>query len=220
MMKANDVSPIARNFYVEEDYFSLNVRNGVIRSPIGTRIVGIPEELVAGLHAGLEEETGSASAVVLYTCGKWWGKQFAKRHAQEVRHFYNMDAAELPLHFYQQVLRRVWAMYGWGVLDLCYDYRDKGFITVDVHNAMYSEVVGNIGRTSDFIIAGVLAAVVSDLAGRDLECLEIACKSKGDPKCEFIVGMKGRTDVVAAWMKQGRARAEILSAIAAGELQT
>ena len=41
MMKANDVAPRARNFYVEEDYFSLNVRNGIIRSPTGVRVVTI-----------------------------------------------------------------------------------------------------------------------------------------------------------------------------------
>jgi predicted hydrocarbon binding protein len=218
MMKPSDSIPLTRNHYVEEDYFSLNVRSGVIRSPIGTRIVGIPEELVAGLHAGLEEETGSAASLVLYTCGKWWGRQFAKRHSLEVRHFYDVDAAALPLHFYSQILRRVWAMNGWGVLDLSYDYRDRGFITVGVQNAMYSDVVGNIGRTSDYIIAGVLSAITTELAGRDLECVETACKSKGDPKCEFVVGIKARVDVIAAWVKQGRARGEILSAMGTGDL--
>lgn len=218
MMKPDEVAPRARNFYREEDYFSLNVRNGIIRSPIGTRMVGIPEELVMGLHAGLEEETGSAAGVVLYSCGRWWGRQFIKRHGTEIRQFYGMDVGDLPLHFQQQVLRRVWALYGWGVLELDFSLRERGFLEATVDNAMYAEVVGALGRTSDHLIAGVLASIVTDLAGRELECVEIACKSKGDPRCCFLLGLSSRVDVAAAWVKQGRARAEIVDAIAAGEL--
>ncbi len=218
MMKPDDVSARARNFYREEDYFSLNVRNGVIRNPTGVRMVAIPEEFVAGLHAGLEDETGAAAGVVLYQCGKWWGKRFAKAQAIEVRHFYNLEAAELPLHFYQQVLRKVWGLYGWGLLDISHEAREKGFIVVDVQNAMYSDVVGNIGRTTDHVIAGALASIIGELAGRPLECVEIACKSKGDPKCTFLVGVKSRIDVAQAWVKQGRTRASVLEAIAGGEL--
>lgn len=218
MMKPDDVSARARNFYREEDYFSLNVRNGVIRSPTGVRMVAIPEEFIAGLHAGLEDETGAASGIVLYQCGKWWGKRFVKAQSIEIRHFYSLEAAELPLHFYQQVLRKVWGLYGWGTLDISHEARDKGFIVVDVQNAMYSDVVGNIGKVSDYIIAGALASIIGELAGRPLECAEIACKSKGDVKCSFLVGVKSRIDVAQAWVKQGRTRAAVLEAIAKGEL--
>jgi hypothetical protein len=217
-MKADDLTPRARSHYHEEDYFSLNVRNGIIRSPIGTRMLVIPEELVQGLHVALQEETGGASGVVLYACGRWWGRQFVKRHATEVRQFYQVDLGELPLHFQQQLLRRVWAMYGWGLLDMSFDLRDQGFVEVTVQNAMYSETVGNLGRPSDHLIAGVLASIVTELAGRDVECVETACKSKGDPRCHFLVGIQSRVDVVTAWLKQGRTRAQIVDSIAAGEL--
>jgi predicted hydrocarbon binding protein len=218
MMKPDEVVPRARNFYREEDYFTLNVRSGVVRSPLGTRMVAIPEDLVLGLHLGLEEETGGAAGIVLYQCGKWWGRQFIKRHGTETRHFYQQDHADLPLHFFLQTLRRIWALYGWGRLDLSFELRDKGFVSVSVENAMYSDAVGNVGRTTDYVIAGVLASVVGDLSGRELECAEVSCKSKGDARCEFLVGIKSRVDIVATWVKQGRTRAEILAAIAQGQL--
>jgi predicted hydrocarbon binding protein len=116
------------------------------------------------------------------------------------------------------VLRRVWALYGWGTLNLDFDLREKGFVAVSVENAMYSDVVGNIGRTSDFVIAGVLASIVGDLSGRELECIEIGCKSKGDARCDFLVGIKNRVDVVAAWVKAGRTKSEIIASIAQGQL--
>jgi len=218
MMRPDEVAPRARNFYKEEDYFSLNVRSGIIRSPVGVRILGIPEELIAGLHIGLEEEAGAAAPTILYTCGKWWGRQFARRHAIEIRQFYQLDAGELPLHFWQQVIRRVWALNGWGKLNFSWKLRSEGFVEVDIDNAMYSDVVGNLGRTTDHVVAGVLASVVGELAGRELECVEVACRSKGDVNCSFLVGLKPRIDVVSAWVRQGRPHSEIRSAIAAGEI--
>jgi predicted hydrocarbon binding protein len=218
MMHPDDVSPRARNHYREDEYFSLNVRSGVVRNPLGTRVVGIPEELIAGLHAGLTEETGGAADIVLYNCGKWWGKQFSVRHNQEMRQFFGKDQGELPMHFYLQVLKRVWALHGWGSVALSFALQEQGFIEVAVEQAMYSSVVGSLSRHSDAVTAGFLASVVSDMAGRDLECVEVACKSKGDTRCEFIIGLKSRIDVAQSWVKQGRSRAEILEAIRSGSL--
>jgi predicted hydrocarbon binding protein len=217
-MQPDQVAPRARNHFLEEDYFSLNVRNGIVRSPTGIRMVGIPEELIAGLHAALEDETGSASPVVQYSCGRWWGRQFIRRHAIELRQMYGMELGELPLHFQQQVFRRIWALYGWGAIDVDFGLREKGFVEATVANAIYSDVVGQQNRTTDHLVAGVLGATFSELAGRDLESTEIACRSKGDPRCSFVVGLGSRIEVVSAWVKQGRSRAEVLEALARGEL--
>ncbi len=218
MMKPDDISPRARNHFREDEYFSLNVRSGVIRNVSGTRVLTIPEEFIAGLHAGLADETGGAAPIVLYECGKWWGKQFAKRHASEMRQLYASEAGELPYHFFEQVLRRVWALHGWGVVDVSFDLRDRGFVVVNVQNAFYSDIVGNIGRTSDHLIAGLLASILSDISGRDLSCVEIACRSKGDAKCSFLVGVEARTSSVAAWVSQGRSRSDILAELATGNV--
>jgi uncharacterized protein len=207
-----------RNPYREEDYFTLNVRNGVVRAPTGTRILSIPEELISGLHEGLEEECGAASSIVLYQCGKWWGKQFVKHQAHEIRHFFSEEAADLPLAVYLQVLRRVWSMYGWGALDVSFELKSHGFIEICISDAMYSSVVGNVGRTSDHIFAGVLASIVSDLAGRELECVETACRSRGDKRCFFLVGIKTRTEIVATLVKQGTPHAQIVETIGRGEV--
>jgi predicted hydrocarbon binding protein len=218
MMRPDEVQPRARNFYNEEDYFSLNVRNGILRSPTGTRMLALPEEMILGLHAGLEDETGAAAPVILYQCGRWWGRQWVRRHGAEIRQFYSTDAGELPLAFYLQVLRRVWALCGWGRIELSFDLRNEGFLECSLQHGFYSEIVGNIGRTTDDLVAGVLSAILSDISGRDLECLEIACRSKGDLRCHFLAGIKPRVGVVREWVKQGRSRAQIVEAIAQGDI--
>lgn len=218
MMAADEVRPKTRNFYREEEYFSLNVSSGVLRNSAGVRMLTVPEELLLGLHRGLEEETGIAAPVILYKCGRWWGRQFARRHALEMRQFYDTDAGDLPLGFFLQVLRRVWALYGWGKLDLSFALREHGFIEVVVANPIYSEVVGNLGRPSEQLLAGILASLVSHMSGQELECVQTTCKSRGEQRATFLVGIRSRTDVVAAWVKQNRSHADIVHAIKANEL--
>ncbi|MEM1416480.1 MAG: V4R domain-containing protein [Myxococcota bacterium] len=207
-----------KNHYRPESYFSLNVKNGVMRAPTGQRMLTMPEDFLTGLHAGLEDETGQAAPVILYTVGKFWGRQFAKNHAQEIRSFYKKDAEELPTAFYLHVLRRAWGLYGWGHLDLSFEHQEHGFIEAIVDGALYSDAVGNVGRTTDHLVAGALASITSHIAGRDLECVEVACKSQGDAQCRFLVGMSQRVDTVSQWVQQKRSASEILASVSAGEL--
>ena len=208
----------ARNHYQEDEYFRSNIRAGVIRNPIGTRIVALPEEFLLGLHRGLVDETGEAAPVVLHAAGRWWGKQLARRHDVELRQLYGQDAGELSTTFYLQVLRRIWAMHGWGRLDLDFALESKGIIRVTLANSLFATVAGVSDKPVDHLLAGVLGSLVGHLAGRDLEAVEIACTSRGDQQCVFLVGIKARVLVLTGWVRQGRTPAQILEAIQAGEL--
>ena len=218
MQEANDLTPRGRNFYRPSEYFDYNVPNGVIRNSAGTRMLTVPQELLAGVHGALDDETGAAAPIVLYNCGKWWGRRFIERHANELRRFYQKDAGELPLAFFLQVLRRIWALYGYGRLDVSFELEDKGFIVVNVLNAPYSDTVGNLGRPTEALMAGVLAAIITNLAGRDLECAQTSCTSKGERQASFLVGTHARVEVLRSWIKQGRSHGQIVEAIQAGEL--
>jgi len=218
MMGPTDVVPGFRNPYRDEEYFSLNVRNGVLRNSLGTRLVAFPEDFILGLHRGLEDETGAAAGVVLYSVGRWWGARFVRRQAQEIRSFFDVEMGEMPASLYLLVLRRVWAPYGWGRLDVSFELSEQGFVRVDIDRSIYSEVVGNIGRPSEHLVAGILASVIGELSGRDLECVQVACKSKGDRRCSFLVGIKSRADVVRAWVDQGVGPTDIIDRVAQGDI--
>jgi predicted hydrocarbon binding protein len=201
---------MATNPYRAESYLKLDVRKGVIRNPMGARMLAIPEQLIQGLHKGLEEETGSAAPVVLYSVGKWWGARYAQRHSDEVRAFHGRALHEIPLAMYVQSLRRSWGLLGWGSLELSFDLAAQGFIVADVSGAPYSASVGKLDRPSDHLVAGVLGSLISQISGRDLGCVEIACRSQGDESCTFVVGMTDRLAPASAWVKQKRPASEIL----------
>jgi len=218
MMGPTEAVPGFRNRYREEEYFTLNVRNGVIRNPQGTRMMAFPEDFILGLHRGLEDETGAASPIILYSVGRWWGARFVRRQAQEIRAFFDVEMGEMPAALYLLVLRRVWGLYGWGKLDVSLDLSEQGFVRVDIDRSIYSEVVGNLGRPSEFLVAGILASMIGEMAGRELECVQVACTSKGDRRSTFLVGIKPRTDIVKAWVEQGVPTTEILDRVTQGEV--
>ena len=218
MMGPSEAIPGFRNRYREEEYFDLNVKNGVIRNPLGTRMMAFPEDFILGLHRGLEDETGAASSVVLYTVGKWWGARFVRRQAQEVRAFFDVEMGEMPASIFMLVMRRVWSLFGWGSLDVSFDLSEQGFVRVDIDRSIYSETVGNIGRPSEFLVAGILASIVGEMAGRELDCVQIACRSKGDRRCTFLVGMKQRTEAIQKWVEKKAGPSDILQRVEAGEL--
>lgn len=214
----NDVIARGKNLFIPRKYFDANVRSGILRSPTGVRLISLNEDFIQGLHRALEDETGAAAPIVLYSVGKWWGERFIRQHESDVRRFYDSEVGELPLAFWTHVLRRAWGLFGWGQLEVSFALQDRGFVEVVVAGALYSDTVGNIGRTADHLVAGVLASIMRTLAGRELEACEIACRSKGDTDCRFVVGLKSRVAIVEAWVKQGRSRDEIVRAIESGEL--
>lgn len=219
MIESQRSFPSLPNVYRPEDYFSHDVASGVIRAPTGTRMLIVPEQLLLGIHEALLEEAGPAAAgVVLYRCGRWWGRRFAQRNTVELRHFYQLDPGELPLGVFLVLLRRLWGMLGWGRLELSFELQEHGFIEVEVRGSLYGDVVGPSEQPSEQLVAGLLASLVGELAGRELECVQTACKSVGSDRCVFLVGIKGRIDVINAWVRQGRSHATIVEGIRDGVL--
>jgi len=154
----------------------------------------------------------------LYQCGRWWGRRMAQRMAAEVRQFYRLDAGDLHVGAYLQILRRTWSLRGWGRLDVNFDLQSQGFIEVQIDHSVYSEVVGNLGRPSEALVSGILASLVGDMAGRDLECAQTECKSNGDSRSTFLIGMSSRIEVIHAWVKQGKPHGQIVTDIRDGSL--
>ncbi|MEM9456451.1 MAG: V4R domain-containing protein [Myxococcota bacterium] len=218
MHEAPGSSPVFANIYRPDEYFSHNVNSGTIRAPTGTRMLTVPEHLLIGIHEALLEETGAASPVVLYRCGRWWGRRFAQRYFAEVRHFYRVDAGELSLGVFLMLLRRAWGMMGWGNLEISFGLREHGFIEAKVQGSIYSEVIGHHEQPREQLVAGLLASIIGEISGRELECVQTSCKSVGAEQCVFLVGIKSRIDLLEAWVRQGRSHASIVETIREGAL--
>lgn len=71
------------NYFVPEDFLSRDSRTRTIRLRDGQRGVYASEDFITSLHAGLDEEVGDASSLVMYKNGYEWGVSDMKRFAEK-----------------------------------------------------------------------------------------------------------------------------------------
>lgn len=204
--------------YAPRRYYQLDVGAGVLRSSVGARLLSVSEDMILGIHEALADETGEAAPVVLYSCGRWWGKRLIRRLLAEQKQLFGHDTLELPLGAFAVLLRRAFACLGWGQVELDFSLQEQGFVGVMVERPMYAETVGVQEQPSEALLAGVFAAMVSELAGRELEAAQLLCPSVGNSHASFLIGLKGRVAVINAWQAQGRSLEDIRSGILDGSL--
>jgi uncharacterized protein len=193
------------NYFAPDAYIQGDYESGLIENRQGSRLISLPETLVQAIYAGLEQETGQASGIVMFNCGRWWGKNFYRRFVEEVSKYYGRPMAEMEMAEFIQCLKQCWITHGWGIFELDVSHYPQGFLVVKVCNSTFAASAG-AGRKepSCFAEAGILSAFFSQLTGRDLHCIQTACESMGADSNLFLIGLRPRIEVAALWIEEGQ----------------
>jgi hypothetical protein len=94
------------------------------RSPAGHSLIPCCRLFIQGL----DKETGQASKMVLYNCGRWWGKNFYARFCEELNDYHSQPVANLSMAEFLLSLQQCWKTHGWGQIQARYGLsRSKGF---------------------------------------------------------------------------------------------
>jgi predicted hydrocarbon binding protein len=152
----------------------------------------ISQEFLAAVLGGLEQGVGTAGAV-LYRCGYSWGLNDLKAFAQRVQAESGLELRQMSLG---AVLEAWWLPrqgQGWGSWQ--YDFRQakEGLIFA----ALSESTARSLGPVVCSFYAGMLAAVFSGLARRQLACLEIDCLAPDAAACRFLIATPRRVRAVA-----------------------
>ncbi len=180
------------NYYAANAYVQGDLELGVLENRRGDRLIAIPETLIQGIYAGLEKETGQASKLVLFNCGRWWGKNFYTRLREELSDYYGTSLAEMPMVEFLQCLRQCWITYGWGRIELDQTHQSRGFLILKSWNSPFAALAPKIGTPVCFLEAGVLCSFFSQLTGRELDCIQTACESMDADCNRFVLGLAKR----------------------------
>lgn len=186
------------NYYASDVYVRGDLEMGLLESRRGDRLLALPETLIQAIYSGLAKETGQASRLVLFNCGRWWGKNFFNRFRDEVSEYYETPLVDMQMADFLQALKQCWITYGLGQLNLDQTYHDRGFLIVETHHSPFARLATEAEVPSCFLEAGVLASVFSQLAGRDLHCVQTQCESLGAASNLFIIGLQKRLEVAEA----------------------
>ena len=206
---------IPGNYFAPKTYVCGDFESGLIENRQGMRLLALPDTLIRGLYAGLTSELGSASGLVLYNCGRKWGKNFFRRFSEEVSSYYERPIVELETIELIQCLKQCWKAHGWGLLEPNFDDYQQGFLTIQVTNSAFVSAIADPQQPSCFIEAGLLSAFFSELAATELYCLQTECESLGANTNRFILGLAKRLKQAESMVAAGQTHTAIIQSLTA-----
>lgn len=202
------------NYFASDLYIRGSLELGLLENRRGDRLLAIPEPLLKAIHAGLEKETGQASKLVLYNCGRWWGKNFYARFCEELTDYYKRSLADLSMAEFLQSLQQCWQTHGWGQIHLDTTYRERGFMVLEIWNSPFTSILPKSGaEPSGDLERGILEIFFSQLTGRELACVQTSCDSKGDDCNRFVLGLGKRLDPINPMVKAGQSHQSIMQTL-------
>ena len=190
-------SPLPGNYYTHSVYVQGDLEMGLLENRRGDRLLALPETLIQAIYAGLDQETGQASRLVLFNCGRWWGKNFYNRFQDELTGYYSTALRDMTTAEFLQCLKQCWITYGWGKIDLNYSHHAQGFLMIETINSPFARLAPPMGVPVCFLEAGVLSAFFSQLTGQDLHCVQISCESLAADCNRFVLGQQKRVEPAA-----------------------
>jgi uncharacterized protein len=191
---------IPGNCFAIGAYVQGDLEMGLLENRQGDRLISLPETLIQAIYAGLEKETGQASRLVLFNCGRWWGKNFYTRFCEQLTNYYEQAPADMPMIQFLQALQQCWVVHGWGKIDFDQSYQHRGFLVVTVENSAFAKYAPQGVQPSCFLETGILTSFLSQLTGRELHCVQTACESMGADCNRFVLGLPKRLQSVEDWV--------------------
>ncbi len=192
------------NYFASDAYVQGDFEFGLIENRKGSRLIALPEVLLQAINVSLKEEVGSAAGIVLFNCGRWWGKNFYRRFDEELSEYYGKPIAQMEMVELLQSLKQCWKTHGWGIMNLEMDYYQQGFLVVTVENSAFAETANDENKPQCFLEAGIFSAFFSGLTGRNLHCVQTSCESMGAESNHFVVGILDRLKPVEGWLEENR----------------
>jgi uncharacterized protein len=188
------------NFFASDAYVRGDLEAGLLENRQGDRLLALPETLIQAIYSGLNKEVGQASSLVLFNCGKWWGKSFYTRFCEQVTSYYSVPLANMPMVEFLQALQECWIAHGWGRIELDQTYQQRGFLIVKGRNSAFARLAPQQQQPACYLEAGVLSSFFSQLTGKDLHCVQTTCESMGADCNRFLLGLPQRLESVETMM--------------------
>ena len=202
--------PRKHQHYSLEDFFCFQGNAGKIIDWNQSRDILVTEDFIIGLIGGLEQEVGSAAAVVMYNIGVEWGKrdaQFFKKWFKQEFGYDSINQQSLP-----HVLEAWWWSFtsqGWGNWDVNLSEQKNGFLFINIFDSAVARTLGDVGKPVCHIYAGLFAGFFSNLVNKELDCIEIHCYAMGETYCKFLLGTKETIDAATFWQNEGATAQDI-----------
>ncbi|MEO0802882.1 MAG: V4R domain-containing protein [Cyanobacteria bacterium J06642_2] len=209
--------PKKHSHYNLADFLAFDTDDGTISDWNESRTILTSEDFIVGLIEGLEEEVGSASAVVMYNIGCEWGKRDAKFFQTWYEREYERDIYQSNLKFLLEAWWWPFTSQGWGNWELDLSEQKNGFMFVNIFDSAVARTLGDVGKPVCHIYAGLFSGFFTGFVKKSLSCIEIQCYAMGETYCKFLLGKQDRIDAATFWHNEGATARDIEKRLTNGE---
>lgn len=203
------------NYFATDIYVRSDLELGLLENRRGDRLLALPETLIQAIYAGLDKETGQATRLVLFNCGRWWGKNFYSRFREELTDYYGQPLADMSMAEFLQCLQQCWVTHGWGKFEFDPTYQSRGFLVIQTFNSPFATLAPKGQRPVCHLEAGILSAFFSQLTGKELHCVQTQCESLGADSNRFVLGLTKRVEPAEVMVEQQLSHEAIMDMLSA-----
>jgi hypothetical protein len=191
------------NYYSGPLFLQSDLKQGVLRSRSGVRLVGISEDFLRGFVIACEHETGPATALILRRCGQLFGQRLASRCAAELGSYLGRSLPDCAMGEFDLLLQDLWRGCGLGELVVDWSRGQFGFLAVSLANSPMQNI-GPQGHVADDMFCGVIEGFLNHFSSDSLSCVQTGDARLGDRGgTTFILGSPELAERVKALVERG-----------------
>ena len=178
---------------------------------IGSGMVAITRDALAGLRNALMRDTGYATAGYLQEAGYAGGGALFEAFRAWLAARDERDAEAMPLSAFQAHATEFFRECGWGALEIG-DLHDT-VATLDSSDWGESTPGADLGAAGCHLTAGMFADFFGRLSGAPLAVMEVECRSAGADRCRFLLGSAEVMQAVYDGMAAGAGYEDAVAAV-------
>jgi len=182
----------------------------------GTAMLTFPPSTLAAVHRAARQDRSAAEAAALVRqVGFETGEGFLVAFSEWLAHHRQdpgADPSALAADDFWHHLSAFFSSLGWGRLE--FEQLHEGVGELSSTEWAEAEVGAGARQPMCHFTTGMLADLLSRLIGSDLAVLEVACRSRGDGKCRFLLGSAEALQRVYEEVRQGQEVDAALQALA------
>ncbi|HKT22354.1 MAG TPA: V4R domain-containing protein [Nitrososphaerales archaeon] len=159
---------------------AVDAASGLPQDPfLGTRVLAIDPDFYKGLRKRLGEVFQTGATTILYEIGVGYGEQMGKVIEEEGK-----GKLSTYRDFIEKGRYQGWGRFETPIIRMIVAGL-KGEMVVKLERSFFAEAVGKTGEAECYIVAGMVKGAAKVILGKEMDCIEEKCASKGDEFCQF-----------------------------------
>ncbi len=172
---------------------NFDMTQGTVIGNTDVRVIYLSTDIIHAIYNTLTYEAGSAWALILKNCGLVWGKRVCASLEKELQAVGHQSLGGLCVDSYIDLLEVYFANHGWGKMRFSLDdAQSHGVVRASLTNSLFAHTLAEVFEPVDYMIAGMLQSIFSEISGQDLQCLQISYGYAGKSTSEFIISGAAR----------------------------